>query len=141
MLSSCSRHGVLDPARQRAQTAERVRELDVRLRGPGQPVRRGQSHQHQRAEKNPLHVVHQHLVGEQRRADEDRSDRAEQGVGQVTGRVRWRESVLAMQDAGVERFVELGGKVLSPMITRTAPDAATTSVASMADIEALLTAL
>ncbi|HEY7924369.1 MAG TPA: sugar ABC transporter ATP-binding protein, partial [Vicinamibacteria bacterium] len=38
-LSSCSRHGVLDPARQRAQTAERARELDVRLRGPGQPVR------------------------------------------------------------------------------------------------------
>ena len=38
-LSSCSRHGVLDPARQRAQSAERARELDVRLRGPGQPVR------------------------------------------------------------------------------------------------------
>jgi ribose transport system ATP-binding protein len=38
-LSSCSRHGVLDPARQRAQAAERARELDVRLRGPGQPVR------------------------------------------------------------------------------------------------------
>jgi ribose transport system ATP-binding protein len=38
-LSSCSSHGVLDPARQRAQAAERARELDVRLRGPGQPVR------------------------------------------------------------------------------------------------------
>ena len=37
-LSSCSRRGVLDPARQRAQALERTRELDVRLRGPGQPV-------------------------------------------------------------------------------------------------------
>ena len=38
-LSSCSSGGVLDPARQRAQAAERARELDVRLRGTGQPVR------------------------------------------------------------------------------------------------------
>jgi ribose transport system ATP-binding protein len=38
-LSSCSRRGVLDPARQREQAAERARELDVRMRGPGQPVR------------------------------------------------------------------------------------------------------
>jgi ribose transport system ATP-binding protein len=38
-LSSCSRRGVLDPARQRQQAAERARELDVRMRGPGQPVR------------------------------------------------------------------------------------------------------
>jgi len=58
-------------------------------------------------------------------------------VEQVTGRVRWRESAIAMHAAGVERFVELGGKVLGPMITRSAPDAATTSVVTMADIEAL----
>jgi ribose transport system ATP-binding protein len=38
-LSSCSSRGVLDPARQCAQAAERARELDVRMRGPGQPVR------------------------------------------------------------------------------------------------------
>jgi ribose transport system ATP-binding protein len=38
-LSSCSRRGVLDPARQRQQAAERARELDVRMRGPGQPAR------------------------------------------------------------------------------------------------------
>jgi ribose transport system ATP-binding protein len=37
-LSSCSRLGILDPDRQRAQAGERARELDVRLRGPGQPV-------------------------------------------------------------------------------------------------------
>jgi ribose transport system ATP-binding protein len=38
-LSSCSRRGVLDPARQRALAGERARELDVRMRGPGQSVR------------------------------------------------------------------------------------------------------
>ncbi|WP_068072075.1 ACP S-malonyltransferase [Novosphingobium lentum] len=57
-------------------------------------------------------------------------------VEQVTGRVRWRESVLAMQAAGVEQFVELGGKVLGPMIGRTVADVAVTSVIGMADIEA-----
>jgi [acyl-carrier-protein] S-malonyltransferase len=58
-------------------------------------------------------------------------------VQQVTGRVRWRESVLAIADAGVTHFVELGGKVLGPMVKKTVPDAQTTSVVSMDDIEAL----
>lgn len=58
-------------------------------------------------------------------------------VEQITGRVRWRESVLAMQDAGVSHFIELGGKVLGPMIRKIAPDATVTSVTTMEDIEAL----
>jgi [acyl-carrier-protein] S-malonyltransferase len=58
-------------------------------------------------------------------------------VEQVTGRVRWRESVLAMKAAGVDHFVELGGKVLGPMIGRTVEDVTVTSVITMADIEAL----
>ena len=58
-------------------------------------------------------------------------------VEQVTGRVRWRESVLAMHEAGVGDFVELGGKVLGPMVGRTAGEAKTTSVVTMDDIEAL----
>ncbi len=62
-------------------------------------------------------------------------------VEQVTGRVRWRESVIAMHAAGVEHFVELGGKVLGPMIGRCVSDVNITSVISMADIEALLTGL
>ncbi|MGD9810106.1 MAG: ACP S-malonyltransferase [Sphingobium sp.] len=62
-------------------------------------------------------------------------------VEQVTGRVRWRESVTAMWDAGVTDFVELGGKVLGPMVKRIAPDATVTSVVSMDDIEALLAAI
>jgi len=58
-------------------------------------------------------------------------------VEQVTGRVRWRESVIAMRDAGIERFIELGGKVVGPMIGRTVEDVSVSSVVSMADIEAL----
>ena len=62
-------------------------------------------------------------------------------VEQVTGRVRWRETAIAMKDAGVESFVELGGKVLGPMITRSAGEASVASVIGMADIEALLKGL
>ena len=61
----------------------------------------------------------------------------EQLVEQVTGMVRWRESVEAMVAAGVEEFVELGGKVLGPMVKRIAPDARVTSVVTIEDIEAL----
>ncbi len=62
-------------------------------------------------------------------------------VDQVTGMVRWRESVIAMWDAGVTDFVEIGGKVLGPMVKRSAPDATTASVISMDDIEAVLKGL
>ena len=58
-------------------------------------------------------------------------------VEQVTGRVRWRESALAMQAAGVEQFVEFGGKVLGPMLSRTLSDVSVISVTSMAEIEEL----
>jgi len=62
-------------------------------------------------------------------------------VEQVTGVVRWRESVIAMVADGVHDFVELGGKVLAPMVKRSAPDASATSVVTMDDIEALIKAL
>ena len=62
-------------------------------------------------------------------------------VEQVTGMVRWRESVLAMQAAGVEGFVEFGGKVLTPMTKRIAPDALGTSIVTMDDVEALVKVL
>jgi [acyl-carrier-protein] S-malonyltransferase len=55
-------------------------------------------------------------------------------VEQVTGMVRWRESLLAMEAAGVEQFVEFGAKVLSPMVKRTVK-AEPVSVVTMADIE------
>jgi [acyl-carrier-protein] S-malonyltransferase len=60
-------------------------------------------------------------------------------VRQVTAMVRWRECVNAMVELGVDSFVELGaGKVLSGLIRRIAPDAATLSAATAADIEAVL---
>jgi [acyl-carrier-protein] S-malonyltransferase len=62
-------------------------------------------------------------------------------VEQVTGRVRWRESVIAMAAAGVTDFVEFGGKVLAPMVKRSVPDAQATSLISMDDIEAIAKSL
>jgi [acyl-carrier-protein] S-malonyltransferase len=62
-------------------------------------------------------------------------------VEQVTGTVRWRESVAAMAEAGVTQFVEFGGKVLGPMVKRTVPDATVTSVVTIADVEALAASL
>jgi [acyl-carrier-protein] S-malonyltransferase len=62
-------------------------------------------------------------------------------VEQVTGRVRWRESAIAMKDAGVENFVELGGKVVGPMIKRSAGEVEVASAVSMEDIEALAKSL
>ena len=58
-------------------------------------------------------------------------------VTQVTGMVRWRETIAAMAEAGIEKYVELGGKVLGPMVKRIAPDARVTSVVTIHDIEAL----
>ncbi len=59
-------------------------------------------------------------------------------VEQVTGRVRWRESVEWMAGEGaVTRFVEIGaGKQLSGMVKRNAPDAETLALNEPADLEA-----
>ncbi|HVH49841.1 MAG TPA: ACP S-malonyltransferase [Sphingomicrobium sp.] len=61
----------------------------------------------------------------------------DQLVQQVTGMVRWRESIANMAAEGVSEFVELGGKVLGPMVKRIAPDAKVTSVVSIEDVEAI----
>jgi [acyl-carrier-protein] S-malonyltransferase len=58
-------------------------------------------------------------------------------VEQVTGMVRWRESIANMAESGVEEFVELGGKVLGPMVKRIAPDAVVRSIMTIEDIETL----
>jgi [acyl-carrier-protein] S-malonyltransferase len=58
-------------------------------------------------------------------------------VEQVTAMVRWRESVANMADAGVEEFIEVGGKVLGPMVKRIVPDTTVTSLITIEDIEAL----
>ena len=63
-------------------------------------------------------------------------------VRQVTGRVRWRESVLAMKEMGVDRVVELGtGKVLAGLVKRIDGDIAGSSVGSPADIETFMKSL
>lgn len=60
-------------------------------------------------------------------------------VEQVTGMVRWRESVINMAAAGVTSFVEFGGKVLGPMVKRSAgeTEVEVASVQTMDDIETL----
>lgn len=69
-------------------------------------------------------------------------------VEQVTGRVRWRESIQWMGEAqdkgggGVTKFVETGaGKQLSGMVKRNAPDAETIALNMPADLEAFAKSL
>lgn len=63
-------------------------------------------------------------------------------VEQVTGRVRWRESVIAMEAAGVNHFVEFGGKVLGTMVKRSAAgEVEVASLVNMDDIETFLKAI
>lgn len=64
-------------------------------------------------------------------------------VEQVTGRVRWRESVTWMtSEAEVGRFVEVGsGKVLAGMAKRIAPDAESLSLNTPEDLEAFAASL
>jgi [acyl-carrier-protein] S-malonyltransferase len=58
-------------------------------------------------------------------------------IEQVTSRVRWRESVLALKGLGVETTVEFGGnKVLTGMVKRIAPELAMITLDSPADLEA-----
>lgn len=61
----------------------------------------------------------------------------QQLIQQVTGMVRWRESIANMADSGVVEFVEIGGKVLGAMVKRIVPAAKVTSVVTIEDIEAL----
>jgi len=63
-------------------------------------------------------------------------------VEQVTGMVRWRESVLYMKGQGVESLVELGaGKVLAGLAKRIDKEVGAVSVGTPADVEAFLKTL
>jgi len=70
------------------------------------------------------------------KAEKDPDTIRNQLVDQVTGMVRWRESVANIFDAGVHEFVEIGGKVLGSMVKRIAPDATVTSIVTIEDVEA-----
>ncbi len=62
-------------------------------------------------------------------------------VEQVTGQVRWRESVEWMAANGVTSMLEVGaGKVLCGLARRIAKDISTTAVGTPADIEAAVAA-
>jgi [acyl-carrier-protein] S-malonyltransferase len=59
-------------------------------------------------------------------------------VEQVTGTVRWAESVAYMAQSGVDTFYEIGaGKVLSGLLRRIAPEAKGVAISSPADLPAL----
>jgi [acyl-carrier-protein] S-malonyltransferase len=61
-------------------------------------------------------------------------------VAQVTGTVRWRDSISFMADAGVIRFCEVGaGKVLSGLVKRIAEGAIGVSVGTPDDVAAFKT--
>lgn len=63
-------------------------------------------------------------------------------VAQVTGRVRWRESVTEMVKIGIDTFVEVGaGKVLSGLAKRIEPDVSTFTIGTPADVETFLKSL
>jgi [acyl-carrier-protein] S-malonyltransferase len=63
-------------------------------------------------------------------------------VTQVTGRVRWRETLLAANEAGVSRFVEIGtGKVLSGLVKRTLDEAIMVNLDSADDLDSVLVEL
>jgi [acyl-carrier-protein] S-malonyltransferase len=58
-------------------------------------------------------------------------------VAQVTGTVRWRDSISFMADAGVTRFCEVGaGRVLSGLVKRIAEGAIGVSVGTPDDVAA-----
>ena len=57
-------------------------------------------------------------------------------VEQVTGRVRWRESVAALKGLGAQTTVEFGGKVLTGMVKRIEPSLEMIALEAPADLEA-----
>ena len=57
-------------------------------------------------------------------------------VEQVTGRVRWRESILSLRSLGVDSTVEFGNKFLTGMVKRIVKDLATVALETPADLEA-----
>ncbi len=60
-------------------------------------------------------------------------------VEQVTGMVRWRESVLFMRANGVDRLIEIGsGKVLSGLARRIDSDLTSQSISTPEDVETFI---
>jgi [acyl-carrier-protein] S-malonyltransferase len=82
-------------------------------------------------------VVANHTAEIETECEEVRANLA----NQITGSVRWVQSVNKMLDAGAEVFIELGsGNVLAGLIKRIAKDAEVYSVGDKASLEAVLSA-
>jgi len=63
-------------------------------------------------------------------------------VDQVTGMVRWRESVLAMKEQGITEMIELGsGKVLCGLVRRIDRDISCVNAGTPAEVEAIIETL
>ena len=59
-------------------------------------------------------------------------------IEQISSTVKWRESMIFMNNQGVKNFIEIGpGKVLSGMVKRTLKNANPFSINSIADIKNL----
>jgi [acyl-carrier-protein] S-malonyltransferase len=57
-------------------------------------------------------------------------------AAQITGRVKWRESILSISSMEVCKIIEVGpGSVLKGLIKRTAPDIEVLSINSTVDLE------
>ncbi len=57
-------------------------------------------------------------------------------VEQITGQVRWRETMLLMQDSGIENIIEIGsGKVLSGLVSRTCKEINSKSIQNLEDLQ------
>lgn len=60
-------------------------------------------------------------------------------IQQITGRVRWRESVAYMAEQGVSAMIEIGaGRVLSGLVKRIAPDAKAFSISDPEGLDAFM---
>ncbi|MEQ8434408.1 MAG: ACP S-malonyltransferase [Oceanicaulis sp.] len=71
----------------------------------------------------------------------DASTIRNQLVEQVTGKVRWRESVDFMHAQGIDRFAEAGAKVLTPMIKRHIKEAEGIALVTADDLEGFANSL
>jgi [acyl-carrier-protein] S-malonyltransferase len=61
-------------------------------------------------------------------------------IQQITGSVRWRETMLCFEKKGIEEVVEFGsGKVLAGLVSRTAPSIKSSSVQNTEDLKNFLT--
>ena len=57
-------------------------------------------------------------------------------LNQITGRVRWRQTMIFCEKDGIEEFVEIGnGKVLTGMVSKTCPNVKATVINSIASLE------